>query len=172
MSCYDINLVRVITNSALPEGKFDFVVKTPLREGDAARTWLRQAVESTFGLQSRRETREMPVYVLSVLRQSTDNLTPTVSTGGSSGQSGPGRMQAINQPISSLAGGLESTLMTPVLDETGLTNHYDYELKWTEETEGHPKPEAIVQAVRDQLGLQLTPARRPIEVIVVEKSAK
>jgi len=169
-SCYDINLVRVITNTVLPEGKFDFVVKTPFKEGDAARTWLRQAVESTFGLQARRETREMPVYILSVQRQDADNLAPTVSTGGSSGQSGPGKLQAINQPISSLAGGLESMLHSPVLDETGLTNHYDYELKWTEEAEGRPKPEAMVQAVREQLGLQLTPARRPIEVIVIEKA--
>lgn len=171
-SCYGVSPVRVITNSALPDGKFDFVVKTPSLDGDAARAWLKQAVESTFGLQSERQTREMAVYVLSVVKVNPDNLTPTVSTGGSSGRSGPGQMQAINQSISSLAEGLENNLKSPVLDETGLTNHYDFELKWAEESAGHPKPEVIAQSVREQLGLQLTAARRPVDVVVVEKAKK
>jgi len=171
-SCYDINLVRVITNSALPEGKFDFIIKTPSKDGEVARTCLRQAVEVAFGIRARRETREIPVYVLSVLKPGTDNFTPTVSTGGSSGQSGPGRLQAINQPVSSLAGGLESSLRTPVLNETGLTNNYDFELKWTEQKEGEAKPEVIIQAVREQLGLLLTPARRPVELVIVDKVVK
>jgi len=171
-SCYNINPVRVITNSALPEGKFDFIVKTPSKDGEVAQACLKQAVEVTFGIRARRETREIPVYVLSVLKSGTDNFTPTASTGGSSGQSGPGRLQAINQPVASLASGLESSLGTPVLDETGLTNNYDFELKWTEASEGQAKPEAIVAAVRDQLGLQLSPARRAVELVIVDKAAK
>jgi uncharacterized protein (TIGR03435 family) len=171
-SCYNINLVRVITNAALPEGKFDFIIKTPSKEGDIARTWLRQAVEATFGLQAKRETRTVPVYILSSLQSAAGKFTPTVSTGGSSGQSGPGRLQAINQPVSSLAGGLESNLRIPVFDETGLTNHYDYEVKWKEEKEGEAKPEVIVQAVHDQLGLQLTLAHRPVEMVIIDYATK
>jgi|SRR5947207_1567197 len=169
-TCYNINLVRVITNSALPEGKYDFIIKTPSNDGEVARSWLRQAVETTFGLHGKRETREVPVYILSVLKPATDNFTPTVSTGGSSGQSGPGRLQAINQPVGSLASGLETNLRTPVVDETGLTNNYDFELKWSQENEGKAQPELIRQAVQDQLGLQLTPGRRQVELVVVDRA--
>jgi uncharacterized protein (TIGR03435 family) len=114
----------------------------------------------------------MAVFVLSVAESKPDKLTPTVSTGGSSSQSGPGRLQAVNQSIGSLAWSLEGQLGKPVLDETGLTNNYDYELKWTEAGDEHPKPDVLVQAVRDQLGLELKPATRPIEMLVVDKAAK
>jgi len=171
-SCYGINPVRVVTNCTLPEGKFDFVVKTPIKNGDAARTWLRRAVESAFELHGKRETRDMAVFILSVAKPNSENLVPTVSTGGSSAQSGPGRMQGVNQSIGSLAWSLEGKLGKPVLDETGLTNHYDFELKWTDAGDEHPKPEVLVQAVHEQLGLELKPATRPVELLVVEKAAK
>jgi len=167
-SCYEIHPVRVVTNCALPDGRFDFVVKTPGKDGELARNRLRQAVEATFDLHAKHETRDMPVYLLSIAKPS-ENLVPTVSTGGSSAQSGPGRMQAVNQPLGSLAWGLESRLGKPVLDKTGLTNHYDYELKWKDPGDEHPKPDVLIQAVREQLGLELKEATRPVEVLVVDK---
>ena len=101
-----------------------------------------------------------------------EKLAPTVSTGGSSAQSGLGRLLGINQTIASLAWSLESLLGKPVLDETALTNHYDFELKWTDAGDTHPAPEALIQAVREQLGLELKAETRPVEVLVVEKTAK
>ena len=62
---------------------------------------------------------------------------------------------------------MESLLKKPVLDETGLTNHYDYELKWDAKEREHPDLEALVSAAREQLGVELTPARRMIEVLLV-----
>jgi uncharacterized protein (TIGR03435 family) len=171
-SCYSISPIRVVTNCTLPEGKFDFVVKTPARNRDAARTWLRQAVETTFDLQGKRETRDMEVFILSVAKPNSEKLTPTVSTGGSSSRSGPGTLQGVNQPIGSLAWSLEGQLGKPVLDETGLTNHYDFELKWTDSAQENTKPDPLAQALREQLGLELKPARRPVEVLIVEKAAK
>jgi uncharacterized protein (TIGR03435 family) len=171
-SCYDINPVRILTNSAMPEGKFDFVVKTPNQTEDSAHKWLRQAVETAFGLRSKRETRDMSVYILSAPKPDDPRLPVTVSTGGSSGRFGPGGMQAVNQGIGSLAWYLETKLGKPVLDETALTNHYDFELKWKEQPDEKPSADTIVNAVREQLGLELTPATSPVEVVVVEKEDK
>ena len=170
--CYDINPVRIVTNSALPDGTFYFVVKTPTKSGEVARTWLRQAVETAFGLCSRRETRDLDVLILSAPKPDDPRLTPTVSTGGSSSRSGSDGMQGVNQSIGALAWFLEAKLGKPVLDNTGLTNHYDSELKWDGKSKEHLAAEVIVQAVREQLGLELKAATRPVEVLVVEKAAR
>lgn len=169
-ACYGINPTRIVTNSALPEGNFDFVVKTPAKSSDAATAWLRQAVETTFGLSARRETREVDVFVLSAPKPNDAHLTPTVSTGGSSFSSRPGTMEGVNQSISSMAWSLEGKLGKPILDETGLTNRYDFDLKWNEANEGQAATQAILQAVREQLGFELAAAKRPVEMLVVEKS--
>jgi thiol-disulfide isomerase/thioredoxin len=36
--CYDVNPVRIMTNSAMPDGKFDFVIKTADKSGESARS--------------------------------------------------------------------------------------------------------------------------------------
>jgi len=168
--CYGLNSDRIVTNCALPDGKFDFVVKTPSKSGDVVRSWLREAVEGAFGLCSKKETRNLDVFILSAPKADDPRLTPTVSTGGSSSRSGPGGMQGVNQSITSFAWSLEAKLGRPVLDNTGLTNNYDFELKWDAKSNEQSAPDAVVRAVREQLGLQLTPAKRPIEVVVVEKT--
>ena len=114
----------------------------------------------------------MAVYILSPPKPDDPRLTVTVSTGGSSSRSGPGGMQSVNQDIGSLAWYLEARLGKPVLDETALTNHYDFELKWKEEPDEKPSADTIVHAVTEQLGLELTTARRPVEVVVVEKEER
>ncbi len=63
-------------------------------------------------------------------------------------------------------------LRKPVLDETHLTNRYDFELKWEVKEPEHPDVEMLAKALREQLGLELTPARRTIEVVVVNSTKK
>jgi len=137
-----------------------------------ARNWLRQAIEATFDLACRRETRDMDVFVLTATSAKAEHLTPTVSTSGSSSSAGPGRIHAINVSLSSLAWSLEGKLRQPVVDETGLTNHYDLELLWDSNEGESPGPPLFGRIIREQLGLQLTPARRSIEVLVVDSSGK
>jgi uncharacterized protein (TIGR03435 family) len=129
-------------------------------------------VEAAFGLVAKRQTNEMDVLLLSVAMPNPVGLAPTVSNGGSSFNSGPGRIQAINQTSESIAGTLEYMLGKPVIDETGLTNHYDFELKWTVGVDKPLVTDALIRTVREQLGLELTAARRPIEVLVVDRVAK
>jgi uncharacterized protein (TIGR03435 family) len=172
ISCYGFSDVRTLTNSTLPAGKFDFVVKTPEKDYDAARSWMRQAVEAAFGLVAKRQTNEMNVLLLSVAMPNAVGLAPTVSNGGTSINYQPGRIQAINQTSESIAGTLEYMLGKPVIDETGLTNHYDFELKWTAGGGELPAPDVLTRALREQLGLELTAARRLVEVLVVNKVAK
>jgi uncharacterized protein (TIGR03435 family) len=66
-----------------------------------------------------------------------------------------------------------------VLDRTGLTGRYDYELKWTPvgraggaaPVENDPDRPSIFTALQEQLGLKLEPQRAPIEVLVIDGAA-
>jgi uncharacterized protein (TIGR03435 family) len=122
-----------------------------------------------FQLSARRETNEVDVFILTDTGPATKQLTPTASTGGSSGLAGPGRIAGVKQAIKWLASSLEQQLKKPVIDETGMSGDFDIELTW--KNSGHPveQTERITQEVRKQLGLELTPAQRPIEMLVVEK---
>ena len=165
-SSYSINPARIVTSSALPEGRFDFTIKTPDTENDNVQTWLRQALEATFGVTARRETREMDAFVLKA-GQPTEHLAPTVSTEGSSVSSGGGSLNCVNQSMSSLAWGLEEILKKPVINETGLTNGYDFQLLWNEKDSEETDPVELTRALHEQLGLELAPAVRAVDLLVV-----
>jgi len=98
----------------------------------------------------------------------------------------PGEMHAWSMPISALARALsvDSTIGRPVLDKTGLTGNYAFDLKWTPEVGSPgampgrspdgvdaPGPDSsgpsIFTAVQEQLGLKLEPARGPVEAIEI-----
>ena len=66
--------------------------------------------------------------------------------------------------MSALARFLEDALHTPVVDQTGLTNHYD--INFT----GGSDPEKLKQTVLNETGLELVPDRAPIEFLVVDKA--
>jgi uncharacterized protein (TIGR03435 family) len=61
---------------------------------------------------------------------------------------------------------LEGFLRQPVVDETGLKDHYSIDLRW--QNSGQKLP-AIRKALREQLGLDLVPGRETIEVLMVDK---
>ena len=88
-------------------------------------------------------------------------------------------------PISLLATSMPTltglaAIPRPVVDQTGLTGLYDFTLHWIHDTNGGATPattnESVVSdnmasfrhALRDQLGLELRPARAPIDILVID----
>jgi uncharacterized protein (TIGR03435 family) len=67
-----------------------------------------------------------------------------------------------------------------VIDRSGLTGTFDFDLQWTPDTGGVPAAgdaplsdlPPLVTAVREQLGLKLVPARAPVDVYVVEAASR
>ena len=171
-AAFGVNAIRVTTKTDLPEGRFDAVVNVPVNEGDDGRNWLRQAVEASFHLRGRRETREMEAIIIAVTNPNAKHLSVTASAGNSSSQSdaSSGRMQSMNMPISSLLGSLEDLLKKPVLNETGLTNRYDWTLQWEAKNADRLDTDGLLKAIREQLGLGIVTAKRSVEVIVVDKT--
>ena len=69
------------------------------------------------------------------------------------------------------------TLETPVINQTGLTNRFDFKLHWNEYANNangrqsdYPNPDQLKRALTDQLGLELVPGTASIEMLVVERA--
>jgi uncharacterized protein (TIGR03435 family) len=166
---YPFTGARIIIDSPLGEGRFDFVVKAPDRKDETRNALATQAIESTFGLTSRVEMREADAYVLTVQGTNASGLIPAV-TKAFSASTGPGRISAINGSLGVLQRGLENQLRKPVIDETQLTGMFDIDLKWDQDG-ADANTETIIQAVREQLGLKLSLTKRRMEMLVVKKAA-
>ncbi len=65
-----------------------------------------------------------------------------------------------------LSNTLENFLGRPILDETGLTGRFDIFVSWDEPDESRPDREGLKKALTEQLGIELVPDKRPLEMLV------
>ncbi len=166
---------RVLTNGSLPEGRYDFtVIQTKSHAGDVSAleknvsALLQQALKSAFGISGRRETREVDVMFLRVKGTNAPGLVPCLIAGGGANY-GLGVVEGTDMSMTGVALALENALDKPVFDETGMTNRYDVLLKWDQKSWDRPNSEGLMKALREQLGLELVPGKRPVEMLVVEQ---
>jgi len=154
---------RTILSTELPKNKYyDFIASLPSGNAEA----LQQEIEKQFGVVARRETIETNVLLLTVKYPNAQGLRPS-TTRGESLRVQPGHFSSVNTPISDLTGNLENLLQIPVIDQTGVADKFDIDLKWNR---NDPQHNSLKQALTDQLGLELVPTNMPIEMLVVEKA--
>jgi uncharacterized protein (TIGR03435 family) len=145
---------------------------------------LRALMEDRFQLKVNHETREMPVYTLLAAK---NGPKLTLSTGGSRGvQMRPGTLTFTKSTTATLAAQLSLLTGRVVIDKTGLTGDYDFELRWAQEA-GQGSPDAfglptvasdtppvdtngpsIFTALQEQLGLRLESQKGPVEILVID----
>lgn len=77
---------------------------------------------------------------------------------------GGGKLKFVNGGTLSLALFMRRQLNKEVVDETGLTGRYDFELTWEPGS-----AESLLQAVRQRLGLNIETRRRPVEFLMVTR---
>jgi len=80
----------------------------------------------------------------------------------------PGRISGRAVPAGALAGVLSHVAGYPVVDHTGLTKTFDFDLKWTPEGNKGNAPD-LFAAIQEQLGLKLEPGRGPVEVLMINR---
>ena len=100
---------------------------------------------------------------------STDRQSGSVTGMRTAVRIGRNEYNAQGQTISGLLQQLQNNFEAPLDDETGLTGTYDISLKWEPPSDGSKASDAIKAAMLDQLGLELTPDRAQIEMLVVRK---
>jgi len=166
--------------------RFDILGK-PEKDGplsrDDARVMLRSLLTDRFQLKIHRETRELPVYVLTVGKSGPKMKPRTEGDGGEGtrltfqGTTATGRNVApevFAEELQAMA------LDRPVLDKTGLAGKFDFNLRWRPEPasgkgasgSGDPNDPDIFTAIQEQLGLKLEPRREQAEAIVVDAAEK
>jgi hypothetical protein len=92
-----------------------------------------------------------------------------------------GKLTFQNAPMTFLITILTELNGRPVLNQTGLTGHYDFTLQWTldqtfrraeagNEPAAQPDPSgpSLFTALQQQLGLKLEPGKGPVQVLVID----
>ncbi len=141
---------------------------------------LAQVLADRFHLKTHTETKQLPVYNLVVTphgpkfkpsaKQDADDM------GGMNSSDSEVTLEAYH--ISALAYTLSSILHRTVIDNTGLTAHYDLHLTWASErvaTVGQDDSRnstdtgpSIFSGIQDQLGLKLIPAKGAVPTLVID----
>jgi uncharacterized protein (TIGR03435 family) len=140
---------------------------------------LRFLLADRFQLKVHRETKEMPVYILAVAKGGS-KLTTLPDTGKPEGNistdsTADGQSQMVGDKLSvtSLAWFLAGTTGRTVIDQTGLNGKYDFTLTFArEKLGGDMTGPSIFTALKDQLGLTLSPGKGPVDVVVIDSAQK
>jgi uncharacterized protein (TIGR03435 family) len=152
--------------------------------GDAAptqeqvRRMLQALLADRFQLKFHRETKELPVYHLIQAKKSSlfkpAGPDETFSWNLSQGPGGTLRSKATKESMGDFVQLTAVSSDRPVIDKTGLTGDIDYEILINQQ-EARTQDDvnrAIIDAIKDQLGLKLEPAKDPIEMLVVDRVEK
>jgi len=212
---YDVQDFQIVgAPDWLNTDRFDISAKAPEDgnfTGEQMRPMLRSLLEERFKVKVHAETREMAIY--SLVKARSDGklgsaLTPAAvdcrAARGRRGGGPPppltpgqrpecgmmigiGRMNAGGMPMSELARTLSQQVGRVVLDKTGLTGGYDFELNYAPESRTvvgappqlngaevavDPNAPTLFTALQEQLGLKLESERGPVDVVVIDNIAQ
>jgi len=138
---------------------------------------LRPLLEDRFRLKVHRESRQMPVYSLTIAKNGPKLLATAPETRGFI-RPGRGLIEgkAVNMPM--LANFLGGSLGQTVTDKTGLPGSFDIKLEWSpSEGESNYKygdrpidanGSSIFTAIQEQLGLKLEAGKGPVEMLIID----
>jgi len=164
---------------------------------------LRNLLEERFKLKVHRETRDMDIYALVMarpggapgpgLKPTTQDCAAAAAAARRGGppptgkpgepfcgiQGGPGRLRFGGLPATSLAAAFSGAAGRMVVDRTGLTGSWDFELTYAMEGRGgadappvDPNAPSFFTAIQEQLGLKLEPTKGPVDVLVIDSIDK
>lgn len=142
----------------------------------------RKLLESRFKLAFHREKRELTAYVIAMAKGG-PKLAKTDRKPGDGTVFTLDRqvvLEVRNASMSDFAHGMqEAVLDKPVVDETGLSDRYDFDLKWTpddsqlssvpgREVHDPNGPPGLYTAIQEQLGLKIESKKAPVDVLVID----
>jgi uncharacterized protein (TIGR03435 family) len=187
---YQKNGLRTVVVADLPTNKYDFLAKLvppqePHKNLPIDESWtigLQKEITRKFGIKGRLEKRNADVLVLkpgiagvhgfkvSHEMPNGEAMKPIFEPSQNGLRVGYSYHE---QPVSTLTSYFENDLQMPIVDETGLTNDYDFSLSWIQSPDKHdlelPGLDELNPILLNQLGLELIPTNMPIEMLVVEK---
>jgi uncharacterized protein (TIGR03435 family) len=172
---FDKSSSRIIIQCKLPDEYYDFELRAPMGHANELKHQFMAALRTTFGLEVKQTTKTTDVYVMTQINTNTPGLQQVEKSGGGGQMRGGFRLHGSD--MHGIAEELEMTLEKPVFDETGLKGLFDVDMKWKlseaeKRNEFKPDTDAVIDAARERLGLQLTPVQRPVEILEVREASK
>jgi len=187
---YDLHPKQIVGGPAwLETDKYDVTGKpdVPGQPNVAQmKIMLQKLLADRLQLKFHREKRDLNAYVLTVGKTgkkfSKSELDPQGNPGLFFGPP-PVTLRVTNAPMSQFASLLQQAVLDkPVVDQTGLTEKYDFMLKFTPEPgqmmglggappqppDNADAPPEIFTAIQQQLGLKLESTKAPADVIVID----
>jgi uncharacterized protein (TIGR03435 family) len=174
MSAWHLNRDQIIGSTGWMEtAGWDIEARFPEGASSKQAPQMMQAMlADRFRLVTHRETRTLPVYVLSVVKGGAK-----LQQGDGAGRmsAGPRLIRYSSGTMSELAGQLSSYLGREVIDRTGLTGQYAISLSFAPVDPGDAEQDSapsIFQALQEQAGLKLESTKGPVEVLVIDHAER
>jgi uncharacterized protein (TIGR03435 family) len=182
---YNVHPSQVLGGSGwIGTDKYDIVAKPAgggLLDGEQIKSMLRTLMADRFQLRLHHDTKELPIYALTIGKNGPKMRARKDGDGGAAFTlliGGP-RWPVRNAPMAQMVSVLQMVVLDrPVLDKTGLTGNFDFDLVWTpDETQfggkgasmpADPNAPNIFTAFQEQLGLKLDPQKVPVDVLVID----
>lgn len=179
-----INSATYVIHGKPPDSIRDAMqTMTPAERGKEEQLMMQALLADRFKLKAHFETRVMPVYELTIAKGGTKlKENPDASKSRAAVNSSMIRGTAV--PMRELLGALESVPDIGgrvVIDKTGLSGTYDFNLKWvpmdataprSSVSGAAPSPDAegasLFTAIEEQLGLKLTSTKGPGQVLIID----
>ena len=164
---------RMAFTAGEPPEKYDFISTLPLGTEAA----LQGEVKKTLGLTGHWQNLETNILALKVRNPDAPGLKPAAWKPSEYGDLRGGHIHCFGEALSwkppmppwGLTKQLERIFQMPIVDETGLTGSYNLDLRWKVKTDPNANQEAVKQALIEQLGLELVPVHKRVEMLIVEK---
>lgn len=154
--------------------RFDIAAKIPAGARDQVPRMLQALLSTRFQMVIHRDTKELPVYELTVARNG-PKLKHIDSESGITSNSNRTRWHLdAKVTMRALAEFLSERVGRPVFDRTGLSGPFEVTLDWAvddapaaNDAEAGP---SLFTALQEQLGLKLDSTKGPVETIVVDRA--
>jgi RNA polymerase sigma factor (sigma-70 family) len=161
--CTDMPFTRVVPKGVSLD-QYNVTIQNMYGTEGALNKFLAQNLNQQLGLTMHREKISTAVLVMKNVGGGKPGLTPPTKDWG---KDEAARIKSKGMDLRPVRDRLEMVLGVPVIDETGLKDKYTFDLRW------HAKqPQSIISSLKKQLGIELVPAKRDIEFLVVEKGAQ
>jgi len=135
---------------------------------EALKPRMQQMMEQRFCLKAHKGTEEVAGYEL-VIAKGGAKVTPgNALLERGSGYIKPNELSATNIDMGAFASMLASPAGRPVQDQTGLQGKYTIKVQFEPAADAESTLPSIFTAVKEQLGLELKPARVPVPTLIIE----
>jgi uncharacterized protein (TIGR03435 family) len=153
------------------------------------KTMVQKLLEERFQLTFHKEKKELSVYAITAAKGGVKMAKVEGNRGSlpGFGGKGPGAISVRNSTMDEFAGFLQSRILDrPVVDQTALTDRYDFTLRWTPDSaqlaaqrpnapapaNNPDAPPDLFAAFQQQLGLKIEATKAPVDVMVIDKAEK